>query len=460
MQVDGGPAGSLAGFREPQPLYRLARTWGWASWLAAGIVVLRLLAVAGMRLYLYVDSAEYDRLDFTGDWRRPWATPYLYWLVPGSNRSLLIAQALVGAICWTVLALAAAAWFQVPAVRVGTAVTLAAIGCTTTITNWDAAKLSESLGLSLTVLVIAAWLNFLRRTDRFTALWLVLATLPWLFVRQSLLSAAWLVLAAAAVGALISWRRGRASQVLVVVCLVLLVELVLATVSYSRNQEVVRENLTVIVANRIVTDPGRLEWFTDHGMPLPGAAPFSYSALKTDEAFTAWVAGPGPRTYARYLATHPWYTASAPLDDFAGVRPSYADDAPEPSVGMLSPPDSYATVRPVLPSVVEDLLFGPGDTGAVIFGLVVVAGWSLARFPRRSMRWTVPLVLIAISFASLYTGWHGATPELGRLALLGAVGLRVGLVLQLAFLVEDELIQRRSPPGPTQDLAGLATSTS
>ena len=110
---------------------------------------------------------------------------------------------------------------------------------------------------------------------------------------------------------------------------------------------------------------------------------------------------------------------------------------------MLAPPDSYAAVRPVLPSVAEQLLFGPGDTGMVITLLVVVLGWTAARIRKRSVRWTVPLTLVLLSVASLYAGWHGATPELGRLALVGAVVLRIGLLLQLAFLVEDEVLSRR-----------------
>jgi hypothetical protein len=445
MQLEGGgPVTSLAGFEDPPPLHRLVRGWGWASWIAAGLVVLRLLAVAGMRLYLYFDSAEYDRLDFSGDWRRPWATPYLYWLIPGTNRSLLIGQALIGAISWAVLALAAAAWFRLPAMRFAVAAAIAVLGCTTAVTNWDAAKLSESLGISLTVLVIAAWLNFLRRTDRVTAVWLVVATLPWLFVRQSLLSAAWLVVLAAAIGALIAWRRGHGSKLLGVVCLVLAIETAVASVTYSHNQEVVRENLTVIVANRVATDPARLEWFTDHGMPVPESGGLDFRSLKDDAAFTRWVAGEGRSTYVRYLASHPWYTATAPLDDLAGLRNAYVETDAEPSIAMLSPPDRYATVRTVLPAVVEDVLFGAGDSGGVIFALVVMAGWTLARTPRRSMRWTVPLLLIAISFASLYTGWHGATPELGRLGLLGAIGIRIGLLLQIAFLLEDEVLQRRA----------------
>src|SRR4051812_19609657 len=116
---------SLAGFDDPRPLRKVARTWPWAPWLVAAVVLLRVLAVAGMRTYIYVDSGEYDRIDFSGHWRRPWATPYLYWLIPGGDHWIVLGQALVGAACWTVLALSAAAWFRLPVMRVVVAVGLA-----------------------------------------------------------------------------------------------------------------------------------------------------------------------------------------------------------------------------------------------------------------------------------------------------------------------------------------------
>lgn len=438
---------SLGGFDDPPPLHVLVRSWPWAGWLVVAVVALRVVAVAGMRLYLYVDSGEYDRIDFSGDWRRPWATPFLYELIPGTDRGLVVGQALVGAACWATLALSAAAWFRYRTTRIAVAATLAALGCTTIITNWDAAKLSESLGLSLTVLVVAAWLNFVRRTESPTALLVAGATLPWLFVRQSLVPTAWLVVGLTALVAVITWRRHRSGatttvRILAALCLVLAAETAVATVTYSHNQEIVRENLLVIVANRVAPDPARLAWFEDHGMPVPASGQLDPDSLRSDPAFSDWVAHEGRSTYVRYLATHPWYALTAPLDDFTTVERSTADPV-EPSFAMLSPPDHYATSRPVLPDVAEDLLFGAGDTGMVIFLLVVVAGWSAARIRRRSARWAIPLALVALAIASLYTGWHGATPELGRLALMGAVLLRIGLFLQLAVLIEDEVVRRR-----------------
>ncbi|MCU1496500.1 MAG: hypothetical protein JWM47_453 [Acidimicrobiales bacterium] len=425
------------------PLRTLVSAWPWA-WAFVGVLVgLRLVAVAGLRFYVYFDSPEYDTIDFTGRSRRPWATPLLFWLVPGDEHRVVVAQAVIGALCWAVLALSAAAWFRLPATRIAVAATLGALGCTTALTNWDAAKLSESLALSLTVLVIGAWLNLVRRPTPLTAGLLLLATLPWLFTRQSLMPSAWMLAAVAGTGAVVTWRRRGATRVFATVAVGLLVLVGVASASYGRNQEIVRENLTVIVANRIATDPGRLAWFKDHGMPVPASGALDYTSLKGDASFVHWVAGDGRQTYVRFLVSHPWYSLTEPLDDLVGTRRSYGDEV-VPQTTMLSPGDAYASSRPVEPEVLEQVLFQPGGTGTVLTALGAVVIWTAVRRRRRHAGWVVPTVLIVISLASLVAGWHGATPELARLAILGSVGLRIGIIIQLAVLAEGELLARRS----------------
>ncbi len=437
-----GPSGDGV---DRRPLLLLVRTWSWAPWVIGAMFVLRFVAVAGLRAYVYVDSGEYDRLDFTGHGRRPWGTPFLYGLVPGGPNRIVVAQALLGAVCWGVLALSAAAWFRTNAFRIGVSVTLLALGATTSITNWDAAKLSESLALSLTALVVAAWLNLVRRPVRATALLVVLATFPWMFVRQSLMPTAWMIVLVSAGAAILVWRRGGPAKLLAALSLSLLMLAALASFSYARNQEVVRENLTVIVANRVASDPTRLAWFQAHGMPTPASGDLGPDALRSDSAFAHWVGHVGRSTYARYLLTHPWYSATEPLSDLAGVRRSYGDE-PAPQSTMLSPADAYGSSRAVIPELVEQALFDPGGTGAMISGIGLAVAWTVARWDRRQRRWIVPLAMIAISFLSLIVAWHGATPELGRLAIVGAVVLRFGLFLQLAALAEQEFLARRRSP--------------
>ncbi len=437
-----GPSGDGV---DRRPLLRLVRTWPWAPWAIAAMVALRLIAVAGLRAYVYVDSGEYDRLDFTGQWRRPWGTPLLYWLVPGGPNRIVVAQALLGAICWSVLALSAAAWFRTSAFRIGVAGTLLALGATTSVTNWDAAKLSESLALSLTALVVAAWLNLVRRPVPATAILVVVATLPWMFVRQGLMPTAWILVFVSAAAAIVAWRRGGPAKLLAGLSLSLMVVALLASFSYARNQEVVRENLTVIVANRVASEPARLAWFQAHGMPTPASGNLGPDALRDDPAFAYWVSHEGRGTYARYLLTHPWYSATEPLDDLVGVRRSYGDEL-APQSTMLSPADAYGSSRPVIPELVEQALFEPGGTGAMVSGIGLVAAWTAVRWARRERRWIVPLAMISVSLLSLIVAWHGATPELGRLAIVGAVALRIGLLLQLAGLAEQEFLTRRRSP--------------
>lgn len=437
------PAGPIPD-AEPAPPIRAVLGDRWRGWpvLLAGVVAARILAVVGLRPYVYVDSAEYSVLDFSGRWRRPWATPYLYWLTPGDHRWEIVAQALVGGVAWAVLGLVVAAWFRDRAVGLAVGLAVVALGLTTSITNWDTAILSESLALSLTVLVVAAWLELVRRPTTLAAALVLAATLPWLFTRQSLMPAAWLVVGAAAVALATTWRRRGRWRPLAVVAVGLVLLTGVASYTYGRNQEVVRTNLTVIVANRVAPTPERLDWFRDEGMPTPATGGFDYTSLSEDRSFQRWVAGEGRTTYARYLVTHPWYTLTEPLDDLVSERPSYGDEG-EPGPTMLSPADGYGSARPVVPELVEQVLFSPGATGTIVAALALVLGWTVAWWRRRERRWGVPLALVLVSLASLVSGWHGATPELNRLAIVAAVALRVGLLLQLGLLVEAARAGRR-----------------
>ena len=448
-------AGSTAGSGSPSPapspgersLTDLIWRWWWAPALLAVMFAARMVAVAGLRAYVYVDSGEYATLDFSGRWRRPWATPLLYAAVGREPRYEVWAQASVGAICWTLLGLSIAAWFRDRVVRIAVVAAVCLLGLSTSVTNWDTAVLSESLALSLTALLLAGWLALARRPSVGAAALLALATLPWLFVRQSLLPTAALVVVAAAIAAVVTWRRGGRWRPLAGLAAVLLVLTGVAAASYGRNQEIVSTNITVIVANRIAPAPDRLAWFVGEGMPVPEGGNWDPNAMAQDPDFGPWVRSEGRSTYARFLLSHPWYTLTAPLPEMVTVRKSYGDPV-EPRVTMLSPADGYGIARPVIPEQAERLLFEPGATGTVLTALVAVLAWAAIRRRWADRRWAVPLATVAISLGSLVIGWHGATPELPRLAIVAAVALRIGLIVLAGFLAEAELAHRRTRREP------------
>lgn len=457
-----GDAPGRAPEAEPS-LLTIVRGWTWAVPLLVVGIALRFVAVAGIHLYRYFDSAEYLTLDFSGRWRRPWTTPLLYELLPDDDASIVGAQALIGGISWLVLAFALAALFRRPAVQVGVAVATVALGCTATVTNWDATMLSEPMALSLTALVLAAWANLLRRPTTAAAVAVVAATVPWLFVRQSLVPTAWLTAALAVVlagAALYRRRDARAAAPRIVLAVGLVAACGWASITYGRNTEILHHNLTAIVTDRVAPDAERLAWFVDAGMPMPADGRTDFGGFDEDPTFQDWVATDGTATYVRYLATHPWYAVVEPLPDFLGANRSYQEVPPfsepaTPPISMLAPAEPYGSSRTVLPGPVEDVLLSGGAVGSFLTGVAVALCWSFARRRDTDRRWWLPAATVVLAASALYAAWHGASTELPRLGLPAAVALRLALIVQLGLLAEIEL-DRRRPVARTADRAGAA----
>lgn len=440
------------------PGVRWHRRDPWVRPVLVVTAVLHLAAVVGQHPFVYTDSIDYETLDLTGRSRRPWVTPLLYWAT--DDRALrIVLQAVIGILCWQALALSASALATRRATRWAIALPVLGLSLTTTVTNWDTAMLSESLALSLTALVLAALLRvWAVRTLRSVVLALA-AWVLWTFTRQNHLIIGWLVVVALAAVLLVAWRRQRrVARPLLVLLGGMVVVGALGIASYSRNTEVVHYNLAQVVGNRVFTDPGRAEWFTDHGMPVPDDHPLGIAVapldLLDDRLFERWVETDGVSTYARYLVEHPWYALTAPFDDYVSDRPPFGELG-RPDDVMLASPDSYGVGRQVLPALVEELLFEPGQAGLVVFALAATLVLTVVAWRRRGpeRRWLVPLVALAVQWPALTVVWHASTAELGRLALPSALVIRVALVVQLALLLDAWLAERAVEGGRDEDAA-------
>jgi hypothetical protein len=420
--------------------------------LAAG--VLRLLAVVGQHAYVYADSIDYEQLDFTGRARRPWVTPLLYHLV--SDPALRLAlQASIGAACWSFLALQVAQLTEDRRIRWALLLTVLALSLTTTVTSWDTAMLSESLALSFTALLLGALAAYARRPNLAWAGAVLAAWILWIWTRQAHLVAS--VLATIALGvvlaALLARRRRVPAHLLLLVPGVALITLV-AGYTYSQNTEIVHFNLAMVIGNRVLPDPGRVDWYLDHGMPRSDLVTAGHAVspqdLLADPGFSHWVDTDALQTYARDLLEHPWRTATEPLDSMVSDRPPFGQ-LDRPDDVMLASPDSYGVGREVLPRIVEELTFDPGQAGMVVLllALVVLATaheWSGRGFDRR---WRLPLLVLALQLPTLLLIWHSSTAELGRLALPSALILRIALFAQLALLVDGRWSGRDDRPPVT-----------
>jgi hypothetical protein len=432
------------------------------AWTIVVAAVLRVLSVVGLRSYRYVDSIDYETLDFTGGSRRPWVTPLLYHLV-GDDPTRVFAQALLGAVCWSLLAAEVALHVTHTWARRLAVLAIALLGASTAVTNWDTTILSESLAISTTALAAAAFLRFGRVRTLAAALAAVAATFLWVFTRQNHLVLLGLVVATVVVVLLVARRRtSRWDRPLAALAGGLVVVAALASFSYGQNTEIREFNLAMVIGQRVITDPERLAWFQDHGMPLPPAAVPGQlifpEPLLDDDEFRTWVQEDGNRTYARFLLTHPWYALTEPLDDLVADKESWLDE-PRGDDVMLATDDPYGSTRQLVPEQLERLLFDPGNSGTIVVALVAVLAATAHRWRRVGWdpRWLVPLLMVGLQWPALTVVCHASTAALGRLALVSALLLRIGLIVQAALLasawLSDPISEGAGPSAPPEPAA-------
>ena len=416
----------------------------------AGYLLLHAFMIAGLATARFPTSAGYTWLDFTGRGLRLWTVPLLYTLLP-TDPLRLAGQVVLAAVCWWLLASVASSMIGDRRIRIGIRVILLALGLVSPIASWNSTILSESASLSLTALIVAAWLHYARRRSVTSALLALLATIAWTFVRPDHVVMG--VFVTLAVAASVLWAKRKA--------LTLMLMSLLAAVNAWGFIAVSRQDPTVsatllatVVAERILPDPARTSWFVDHGMPLtPAIAAYSGvyppEQLASDGDFGPWAGTQGNRVYVEFILTHPDYAFLDPLPYLSGEEASLNVHAPpgswtpNPTPSLLSPTAQWARHRAVLPRVIEDLLFQQGQIGDLLllaggaFALVIVA-WRRYGWDRRL--W-VPALIVASVIPHAYIVWLGSATEIDRHGLVVAASVRIALWIAVALAL-DRLLSR------------------
>ena len=408
--------------------------------MALGGAVLRLLAVVGITPTIYVDSGEYRGVALLGGRRRPWTVPLLHAVV-GDGVARVIAHALLGVAAWAALAYAVAETLQHPRVRLAAVAAVMGVGAVAPIANYDTTITSESVAVSLAVLLFAAFLRMVRLPTVGRAVAVVVVAVPFAFTRND---HPYLVVALAAVTAVLALRRKPLAWAVVAVGLI-------ATSAWSlyaagRNDEIARFNLALVVANRVLPDVAATDFFVDRGMPIPrvDVGGDTVRTLADDRPWNEWAGDDGRRTYVRWLLSNPRHLLLSPWPDLLGLRSTTLETDRPPTV-MLAPNDRYGRVHQVVPEPVEAVLWG--GTGAAPVVLAAV-GLGIARVRRRlpspDATMAVAVGALVIAAAHVVVVWHSSPLELGRLAMVPATTIHVALLLLVATAIDGWIRSRRT----------------
>ena len=293
------------------------------DWKTASIAyaVVRIAGVVGVSPVRFNDSAGYMHVDLVRPSLRTWPVPLVYGLL-GNDAIRVIAQAVIGCLCWILFAALATRDCRFPATL--RAVVLL-VGLAPQVTRFDSAILSESLAISSAVLLAATLIGVSR-----SRAWRVPALLAWaffVFVRPENLVVGAVVGGAALLLVVLRRRVPAAAAAVIIVGLVGL--------QYLGSVSTVRDlNMYTVLATRVMNDSARYAWFVERGMPnIPGIRYVDgydyavtvprdireYLHIPDEQDVPAivpaggmelarWVHTEAWRTYAHRLLTHPGET--------------------------------------------------------------------------------------------------------------------------------------------------------
>ncbi len=406
---------------------RSANEWRW--WAAGAwfvVLVVSILPALAAHPRLNFDSASYLTNPSLNSGRLP-VVPAVFALMTHDLRAIGIAQTLVGAFCWCLLLSEIARCTQ-RVVRLLALGSVVVIACSTYVVQWYAAILSDSISISLLVLVV----GLLARWQRLRAsAWpLVAACVLWAMTRPT---NAYTVCIAAVILMPVALAKYR--KELPKVACVLIVSL--AGIYLAGRGQLWQEPFLHSITERVLPSPSLRGWFAGHGMPVTPAltrlsGPFTHSsgtALVHSPAlhsFRSWMDRSGKTVFVEFMATHIGWVLHGTF--------SRHEELPPTLIAYYG----GGVARPWYPAPLRNLFLSDRQLELLVLVGAAVFGCA-ARAARRTLRPARDAVLlwgsvIVLGFVTLAIDWAGDSWEVGRHSVDGTIIVALAAVMLLTGL--------------------------
>ncbi len=415
---------------------------------AAVFAIARALPFAHARVGLGLDSFDYINLAHSKSLgsvlaaRRPPTYLIVMKALSGRWQFVTWAQFVIAMLAWVLLAAVAARVARTGVGRVAAVAAVFLVGSCLDVAQWDRLIGTESLSLSLGVLLVAAsyWLS--QRVTPARAAVVGVIALVWGLLRDANAIVVGMMGVGLAVWVLARRSRVRARLLVLAGACLAVLALSVASADVGARWEQPMQN---VVTFRVLSSPERRAFFLDHGLPLTDAeadriagrcvnpAGVLLCREVTDPAFYRWIDHDARSTYLASWFEFPATTAWEPL---AHVRRMVGERFPLAGITFTGLSDGVArsieTVAfPRSPRVILAWLLADGVALAVV---VRRRGWIGAA--------TIPVALIGLTYPHLWAVWTGDAIELTRHGLAVSVQLRLGLWLLTAAIVDGAGIGR------------------
>jgi hypothetical protein len=410
---------------------------------SAAFVLLLGVAMSGAQVSRDVDSPAYFKtstfslasVNFWGG-GRAWLTP-LFIKVFGYGGGPVVAWTIVSAVCWLCLAAATARAVSSEFVkRLGFTVVLL-LALSYNVLQWDQWIASDSLSISLGVLLVGLALEVVRAPRPWSIGAIAVVALLWGSDRDSNGLLAFILLGAIGV-VLIALRFRRQGAILIAA------GLCVAAFSTWSSNAIHRWDYAMldVLSHRILTSSSATSFFERRGMPVepgmhswPGeqAGTFwvQFNTAADLAPFRTWFFANMQTTYTEYLVAHPELTIRGSLGDLGAMISPNVQEYQAPSL------------RLVLPPLIEGVVY-PRDKPTLEFLAVVLLVFGAAAAALRPSRiWWIPAIVGLSTIPHAIGVWSGEPLNIDKHSVTLAVFFRVALVLAAVFVADTALARRR-----------------
>ena len=368
--------------------------------------------------------------------RRPWGILLIYKLLRRSLSAIGFAQLAFSTVSWLFLA-----WVLVGSLKTSVGkllgfVFVLGISLSPTVHVWNHAGLSESLSISMIVIILAFFIAILQKWKWHFFLALIFFFALWVSIHEVNLYLGLL----ASITLFIFGLVRKHFRTFLVLSFSIAAMLVLNS-HLSSLYALPRWALPVaeVITKRILPVPEYLDYFSSQDMPVrPELMALSGRWAHSDNyailndlrlrKFSNWLFRDGKTVYAKFLASHPIYTLTMPLInidqmlavDFSNLIPNY---------------------RPVLPRIVNEFFFPIRWFWVYLLLSVLLIGFILWQSRREKSRvyWLMVLFFV-FSVPYLYLAWHGDALDLKRHAAIANIQFHLGVWLLAVYYLDNIFI--------------------
>lgn len=386
--------------------------------------------ISDTKAYLRIAGEPLHSLNFIAD-NRPPVYPFVLKVFRGNLPIVAAFQTGFSIFAWGVFALAVARSFR-DWLRPFAFFVILLLSLSKNISGWDVVILTESLSLSLMVLLLAAWLWLLQGWMNFKAMIMILVAALWAFTRDT---NAW-VLLMVAVAALVSVLTLGASKRYLWISVGYVCLFILSNWNADIGNRWVYPFQNVL-AQRILPEEESVVYFSSCGMPvtpelLSLAGGFANSKARafyvapTLDSYREWLHAHGKGCYVRWLLASPVRSLTAPLTDLV------------PSIAFRESDRFFPQqLGAMVPSFLEALVY-PAHGVLWMLGLstlLALAAWCFKTW-KFNRAWAVAVMLCLMVYPQFFIVWHGDTVGTDRHTL--SVGVQFAISIWLFFLLVIE----------------------